>query len=59
MKLIIAEKPMLARAIAAAVDGDQIKKDGYIGNKKQRHKAPLFYCPCIFAVTGRPGDYGS
>ncbi|MBR6350748.1 MAG: hypothetical protein IKR93_00275, partial [Firmicutes bacterium] len=30
MKLIIAEKPMLARAIAAAVDGDQINKDGYI-----------------------------
>ena len=30
MKLIIAEKPMLARAIAASVDGDQINKDGYI-----------------------------
>ncbi|MBR4150745.1 MAG: DNA topoisomerase III, partial [Firmicutes bacterium] len=29
MKLIIAEKPMLARAIEAAIDGNTIKKDGY------------------------------
>lgn len=29
MKLIIAEKPMLARAIAAAIDGKSIQKDGY------------------------------
>jgi len=30
MKLIIAEKPMLARAIAAAIPGSQISKDGYV-----------------------------
>ena len=30
MKLIIAEKPMLARAIAAAVDGDTVQKNGYV-----------------------------
>ncbi len=30
MKLIIAEKPMLARAIAAAVDGNTVQKDGYV-----------------------------
>ncbi len=29
MKLIIAEKPMLARAIAAAVDGNAVQKNGY------------------------------
>lgn len=29
MKLIIAEKPMLARAIAAAIDGSAVNKDGY------------------------------
>ncbi len=29
MKLIIAEKPMLARAISAAIDGNEIKKNGY------------------------------
>jgi|GEM_PF-7157 len=29
MKLIIAEKPMLARAIADALDGEKINKDGY------------------------------
>lgn len=29
MKLIIAEKPMLARAIEAAIDGSATKKDGY------------------------------
>ena len=29
MKLIIAEKPMLARAIADAIDGNAVKKDGY------------------------------
>ncbi len=29
MKLIIAEKPMLARAIADAIDGSPIQKDGY------------------------------
>ncbi|MCF0150883.1 MAG: DNA topoisomerase I, partial [Firmicutes bacterium] len=29
MKLIIAEKPMLARAIAAAIDGNAVQKNGY------------------------------
>ena len=29
MKLIIAEKPMLARAIADAINGSPIQKDGY------------------------------
>ena len=29
MKLIIAEKPMLARAIAAAIEGSSVNKDGY------------------------------
>lgn len=30
MKLIIAEKPMLARAVAAAIDGREEKRDGYV-----------------------------
>ena len=29
MKLILAEKPMLARAIAAAIDGSAVQRDGY------------------------------
>jgi len=30
MKLIIAEKPELARAIVTAIEGKEIRKDGYI-----------------------------
>lgn len=30
MKLIIAEKPMLARAVAAAIDGTSVQKNGYL-----------------------------
>lgn len=30
MKLIIAEKPELAKAIATAIQGDEISKNGYI-----------------------------
>ena len=29
MKLVIAEKPMLARAIEQALDGTAVRKDGY------------------------------